>query len=63
MLWEENGNPLEHSCRENLMDRGARVAPVHAVSKSRAWLKDQTTIMHANLVSLSVRIYYEDLEL
>ena len=31
-----NGNPLQHSCLENLMDRGAWWATVHGVTKSRA---------------------------
>ena len=32
---EENGNPLQYSCLENLMDRGAWWATVHGVSKSQ----------------------------
>ena len=31
---EGNGTPLQHSCLENPMDRGAWWAPVHAVAKS-----------------------------
>ena len=31
---EGNGNPLQYSCLENPMDRGAWWATVHAVSKS-----------------------------
>ena len=30
---EGHGNPLQHSCMENSMDRGARRATVHAVAK------------------------------
>ena len=30
----ENGSPLQHSCLENLMDRGAWWATVHGVTKS-----------------------------
>ena len=30
-----NGNPLEYSCLENSMDRGACQATVHGVAKSR----------------------------
>ena len=33
---EGNGNPLQYSCLENLMDRGAWQAPVHGVTKSQA---------------------------
>ena len=29
-----NGNLLQHSCLENSMDKGARQATVHGVSKS-----------------------------
>ena len=32
---EGNGNPLQYSCLENPMDRGARWATVHGVPKSR----------------------------
>ena len=38
-----NGNPLQYSCLENSMDRGAWWAPVHGVSNSRAWLSNQHT--------------------
>ena len=32
---EENGNPLQYSCLENPMDRGARQATVHGVTRVR----------------------------
>jgi len=32
---EGNGNPLQYSCLENSMDRGAWQATVHEVEKSR----------------------------
>ena len=38
-----NGNPLQHSCLQNSMDRGAWQATVHGVTKSRTWLSDQHT--------------------
>ena len=31
----ENGNPLQHSCPENSMDRGAWQVVVNGVTKSR----------------------------
>ena len=34
-LEEGNGNPLEYSCLENSMDRGAWWATVHGVAKSQ----------------------------
>ena len=36
---EGNGNPLQYSCLENPMDRGAWEAIVHGVAKSRTQLK------------------------
>ena len=39
---ERNGNPLQDSCLENSMDRGAWRVTVHGVAKSRAWLSDST---------------------
>ena len=35
-----NGNPLQYSCLENSMDRGAWQATVHGVTKSRTRLRD-----------------------
>ena len=35
-----NGNPLQYSCLENPMDRGAWWATVHGVAKSQTWLSD-----------------------
>ena len=31
---ERHGNPLQHSCPENSMDRGAWWATVHGIAKS-----------------------------
>ena len=39
---EGNGNPLQYSCLENPMDRGAWWAKVHGVSKSQTQLSDFT---------------------
>ena len=39
---EGNGNPLQYSCLENPMDRGAWWAIVHGVAKSRTRLSDFT---------------------
>ena len=41
-----NGNPLQYSCLENPMDRGAWSAAVHGVSESRTWLGDFTFTFH-----------------
>ena len=40
---EENGNPLQYSCLENPMDRGAWWASVHGVAKSQTRLSDFTS--------------------
>ena len=37
---EGNGYPLQYSCLENPMDRGAWRAAVHGVAKSRTLLSD-----------------------
>ena len=39
---EGNGNPLQYSCLENPMDRGAWWATVHRVTKSWIWLSNFT---------------------
>ena len=39
---EENGNPLQYSCLENPVDRGAWRATVHGVAKSRTRLSNFT---------------------
>ena len=46
ILGEGNGTPLQYSCLENPMDRGARWAAVHGVDKSRARLSDFTFTFH-----------------
>ena len=43
---EDNGTPLQYSCLENPMDRGAWWATVHGVAKSRTWLSDFTFTFH-----------------
>ena len=39
---EGNGNPLQYSCLEDPMDRRARWATVHGVTKSHTRLSDFT---------------------
>ena len=41
-----NGNPLQYSCLENPMDRGAWWAAVHGVARSRTRLSDFTLTFH-----------------
>ena len=40
VMGEGNGNPLQYSCLENLMDGGAWWATVHGVAKSQTQLSD-----------------------
>ena len=41
---ERNGNPLQLSCLENPMDRGAWWAAVHRIAQSQTWLKRMATL-------------------
>ena len=43
---EGNGTPLQYSCLENPMDRGAWKAAVHGVAEGRAWLSGFTFTFH-----------------
>ena len=43
---EGNGTPLQYSCLENSMDRGAWRAAVHGVAESRTRLSDFTFTFH-----------------
>ena len=46
LLGEGNGIPLQYSCLENPMDRGAWWATVHGVPKSWTQLTDFTFTFH-----------------
>ena len=48
-LKEGNGNPLQYSCLENSMDRGAWQAMVHGVTKSWTQLSNEHTRIFACL--------------
>ena len=43
---EGNGSPLQYSCLENPMDRGAWWAAVHGVAKSQTQLSDHNWLPH-----------------
>ena len=47
---EGNGNPLQYSCLENLMDGGAWQAAVHGVAQSRIRLSDTHFYFPASIV-------------
>ena len=50
---EGNDNPLQYSCLENPMDRGAWGATVHGVTKSRTRLSDFTHTLIIVLFSVN----------
>ena len=47
---EGNGTPLQYSCLENPMDRGAWWAAVHGVAKSQTLLSDFTFTFHFSYI-------------
>ena len=47
---EGNGHPLQYSCLENPMDRGAWWATVHGVAKSQTRLSDFTFTFTVKLI-------------
>ena len=50
---EGNGNPLQYSCQENPVDRGAWWATVDGVAKSRTRLSDFTIFLSFFMHSVS----------
>ena len=49
---EGNGNPLQYSCLENPMDRGAWQATVHGVTKSQTQLSNFTSLFTKCILSI-----------
>ena len=47
-----NGNPLQYSCLDNFMDRGAWQAVVHGITKSQTWLSDEHYTFTLNKTSI-----------
>ena len=57
---EGNGNPLQYSCLENPMDRGAWWATVHGVAMSQDITEHTHTHTHTHplsLTDLGIRMY------
>ena len=52
-----NGNPLQYSCLENPMGRGAWWAAVHGVSKSRTRLSDFTFTFHFHALEKEMTVH------
>ena len=53
---EGYGNPLQYSCLENSVGRGAYWATVHGITQSRTWLKWLSSSSSSNMVPLGVAI-------
>ena len=51
---EENGNPLQYSCIENLMERGTWWAAVPRVAQNQTWLKQLSNGSSSSMLSHSV---------
>ena len=51
---ERNGCPLQYSCLENPMDRGAQRATVHRVAKSQTWLKQLSMYVGTTIYQYSL---------
>ena len=51
------GTPLQYSCLENPMDRGAWWAAVHGIAKSWTRLKRLSTLMHSVSLILLMRVF------
>ena len=55
---ESNGTPLQYSCLENPMDRGAWWAAVHGVTKSQTRLNDFTFTFHFHAFEKEMATHY-----
>ena len=53
---EGNSNPLQYSCLENSMDRGAWQATVYGVTKSQTWLSNYAH--HCMCTHIALRLSY-----
>ena len=57
---EENGNPLQYSCLENLMDRGTWWTTIHGVAQSQAQLKrlSSSSIQYVSVMYIICSLLY-----
>ena len=53
-----HGNPLQYSCLENPMDRGAWRATVHGVAMSQTRLKQQSTMGLDAMISVFLDVEF-----
>ena len=56
---EGNGNPLEYSCLENPVDRGAWRVAVHGVAKSQTRLSNETHTYSAYKLNITALCNYK----
>ena len=54
LVREGTGTPLEYSCLENPMDRGARWAAVHGIAKSQIRLSDFIFTFHFHALEMEM---------
>ena len=54
---EGNGYPLQYSCLENSMDRGAWQATVHGAAKSWTRLSDFHLLIHFEVLGVGISTY------
>ena len=52
LYWGGHGNPLQYSCLENPMDRGAWQAAVHGVTRSTIGMKWLSTRIHTFYITV-----------
>ena len=57
-LREGNGNPLQYSCLENPMDRGAWWAAVHGVARSQTQLSNFTFTFHFHALEKEMATHF-----
>ena len=55
---EGNGTPLQYSCLENPMDRGAWWATVHGIAKSQTQLSNFTFTFHFRALEKEMATHY-----
>ena len=55
---ERHSNPLQYSCLENPMDRGAWKAVVHGVKKIRTQLSDLAQHRTEHLIGSGIKIFF-----
>ena len=62
-IGEGNGTPLQYSCLENPVDRGAWWAAVNGVANSRAQLSDFTFTFHFPALEMEMATHFPALEM